>query len=43
MYYEARDITLTNGFPLGVSNHFAGRRASVSVENGVLLIVTEER
>ena len=43
LYYEARDITLTNGFPLGVSNHFAGRRASVSVENGVLLIVTEER
>ena len=40
LFYEAKDISLTNGFPLGVSNHFTGKPATVSVKNGVLLIVT---
>lgn len=40
LFYEAKDIPLTNGFPLGVSNHFIGKPATVSVKNGVLLIVT---
>lgn len=40
LFYEAKDIPLTNGFPLGVSNHFTGKPATVSVKNGVLLIVT---
>ena len=40
LYYEAKDITLTNGFPLGVSNSFIGQPATVSVQNGVLLVVT---
>lgn len=40
LFYEAKDIVLTNGFPLGVSNHFTGKPATVSVKNGVLLIVT---
>ena len=40
LFYEAKDISLTNGFPLGVSNHFIGKPATVSVKNGVLLIVT---
>lgn len=40
LHYEAENITLTNSFPLGVSNSFVGKEASVSVENGVLLVVT---
>ena len=42
LHYEAEHVTLTNGFPLGVSNRFAGRKATISVENGVLLVVTRE-
>ena len=43
LYYEAQNLTLTNSFPLGVSNRFVGKPATVSVANGVLLIVTESR
>lgn len=42
LFYEAKDIPLTNGFPLGVSNHFTGKPATVSVKNGVLLIITRD-
>ena len=37
--YEAENITLTAGFPLGVSNHFTGRESFVAVTNGSLLIL----
>ena len=37
LYYEAEDITLTSAFPLGVSNHFCGKQATVSVKDGTLL------
>ena len=37
--YEAESVTLSTGFPLGVSNHFAGRAVTVSVENGSLLVL----
>ena len=37
--YEAEDACLTAGFPLGVSNHFIGREAEISVENGSLLVI----
>ena len=36
--YELEQGTLTAGFPLGVSNHFTGQPATVSVERGSLLI-----
>ena len=38
LQYELENGILTAGFPLGVSNHFVGREATVSVEAGSLLI-----
>lgn len=37
--YEAENITLTAGFPLGVSNHFMGEECSVTVKDGSLLLL----
>ncbi len=37
--YAISNATLTNLEPLGVSNEFLGRRASVEVKNGTLLII----
>ena len=37
--YALNHGTLTAGFPLGVSNHFMGTDASVTVEDGSLLIL----
>ena len=42
LYYPLSDGELTSGFPLGVSNHFTGADACVSVENGTLLVMWEE-
>lgn len=38
-YYEAENITLTSDFPLGVSNHFTGKEATVAVKDGTLLLL----
>lgn len=40
--YTLEKETLNNLFPLGVSNSFTGRPASVSVEQGTLLVVWQE-
>ena len=39
LQYELEGGTLTAGFPLGVSNHFIGKKAEVSVKSGSLLII----
>ena len=37
--YDAERVTLSAGFPLGVSNHFEGSDVRVSVEKGSLLVL----
>ena len=39
--YDARDVTMTPEFPLGVSNSFLDLPVSVSVSDGSLLIMAE--
>lgn len=38
LQYGLEKGTLTAGFPLGVSNHFVGKEAKITVEDGSLLI-----
>ena len=39
LHYPLEDGTLTAGFPLGVSNHFTGQAAEISVNKGSLLVL----
>ena len=41
--YAAENVTLSAGFPLGVSNHFEGSEVTVSVEKGSLLILWDTK
>ena len=39
--YDAENVTLSAGFPLGVSNHFEGEPVTISAEQGSLLILLD--
>jgi len=43
LHYPLVDGTLTAGFPLGVSNHFTGEPAEISVKDGSLLVLWERK
>lgn len=43
LYYPLERGTLTAGFPLGVSNHFTGKPAKLSVETGSLLVLWDRK
>ena len=42
LQYPLENATLTSGFPLGVSNRFLGSEATVSVQNGSLLVLWDK-
>lgn len=39
MKYETDSVTLTNAFPLGISNEFTGRKAYIHVEKGTIAVL----
>ena len=41
--YQLYDVELTNSFPVGVSNEFAGKPVEISVKEGSLLIITTKK
>ncbi len=43
LQYPLTDGTLTSGFPLGVSNHFMGKIARVTVKNGSILAIWDRK
>ena len=43
LYYPLERGKLTAGFPLGVSNHFTGKPAKISVETGSLLVLWDRK
>lgn len=43
LHYPLLDGRLTSGFPLGVSNHFTGKKARVTVEKGSLLALWDRK
>ena len=43
LHYPLEKGTLSAGFPLGVSNHFTGMSARISVEEGSLLVLWDRK
>ena len=43
LHYPLEKGTLSAGFPLGVSNHFTGKAAAITVEKGSLLVLWDRK
>lgn len=43
LYYPLEDGTLSGSVPLGVSNHFTGRSATIRVRQGTLLVIWDRQ
>ena len=43
LHYRLEEGTLTAGFPLGVSNHFTGEAAQITVRDGSLLVLWDRK
>ena len=43
LHYPLEKGILSAGFPLGVSNHFTGKKARISVEEGSLLVLWDRK
>jgi thiamine pyrophosphokinase len=43
LHYNVENTTLTAGFPLGVSNRFVGKEATVSAQQGSLLLIWQRQ
>lgn len=43
LYYPLKNAVLTSGFPLGVSNHFLGTQAAITVAQGSLLVIRQRQ
>ena len=43
LYYPLENGTLSVGFPLGVSNHFTGKAATITVKKGSLLVLWDRK
>ena len=43
LHYPMKNGTLSSGFPLGVSNHFTGKPAKITVEDGSLLVMWDRK
>ena len=43
LHYELENGILTPGFPLGVSNHFTGKAATIQVKDGSLLAMWDRK
>ena len=43
LHYPLQNGTLTPGFPLGVSNHFTGKKAAITVKDGSVLAMWDRK
>ena len=43
LHYPLENGTLTPGFPLGVSNHFTGKKAAITVKDGSVLAMWDRK